>query len=150
MMTDLIQRLRFFQTLDIEAREICDEAADALRRKDAEIERLEDRIEELERQINAAVEAACETQPSWEWRCWSIMNALGQDFPKPATRYGEEQARIEELEQRNAKLEKVRKAVTGIKWRSIDKDNMEFATSCFVVDRIREALADTESSDDQR
>ena len=39
------------------------------------------------------------------------------------------------------RLKAVVDAVKDIKWRSIDKDNMEFATTCFVVDRIREALA---------
>ena len=55
------------------------------------------------------------------------------------------------FEQARLGLERLRAvvdAVKDIKWRSIDKDNMEFATTCFVVDRIRIALAALEQDDD--
>ena len=53
-----------------------------------------------------------------------------------------------ELEAENERLRAVYEAVKDIKWRSIDKDNMEFSTTCFAVDRIREALAAVEGNDD--
>ena len=56
--------------------------------------------------------------------------------------------RVEELEAENERLRAVYEAVKDIKWRSIDKDNMEFSTTCFAVDRIREALAAQESDDE--
>ena len=49
----------------------------------------------------------------------------------------------------NERLRAVYEAVKDIKWRSIEKDNMEFATTCFVVDRIREALAAVEEVSDE-
>ena len=57
--------------------------------------------------------------------------------------------RVEELEAENERLRAVYEAVKDIKWRSIDKDNMEFSTTCFAVDRIREALAALQETDDE-
>ena len=46
-----------------------------------------------------------------------------------------------ETADRIEELESVVDVVRAIKWRSIDKDNMEFATTCFVVDKVRDAVA---------
>ena len=46
-----------------------------------------------------------------------------------------------EAADRIEELESVVDVVRAIKWRSIDKDNMEFATTCFVVDKVRDAVA---------
>ena len=43
---------------------------------------------------------------------------------------------MQEAADRIEELESVVDVVRAIKWRSIDKDNMEFATTCFVVDKI--------------
>ena len=52
---------------------------------------------------------------------------------------GEWEGRAEKAEARVKELEAL---LSGIKWRSIDKDNMEFEarTTCYTVDRIRKAL----------
>ena len=48
---------------------------------------------------------------------------------------------MREAADRIEELESVVDVVRAIKWRSIDKDNMEFATTCFVVDKVRDAVA---------
>jgi hypothetical protein len=58
-------------------------------------------IERLQAKIDAAIEEACDTQPSWEWRCYAMAKALGANFDKPSSRYGKEgdlQARVDALD----------------------------------------------------
>jgi hypothetical protein len=54
-------------------------------------------IVRLTEMINNAINAACDTQPSWEWRCYVMANELGANFDKPTTRYGRESDEIEIL-----------------------------------------------------
>ena len=67
-----------------------------------------------------------------------------------AAQSGREDAadRIEALAADVERLRAVEEAVKDIKARSIDKDNMEFSTTCFAVDRIREALAAVKDASD--
>ena len=77
-----------------------------------------------------------------------IERLRANDLTTQALAADEAADRIEELEAENERLRAVYEAVKDIKWRSIDKDNMEFSTTCFAVDRIREALAAQESDDE--
>ena len=80
---------------------------------------LDKKLQRLQAKIDAAIEEACDTQPSWEWRCYAMAKALGANFDKPTSRYGIEgelQARVEALERvRDAaaailRIESLRKA----------------------------------------
>ena len=44
---------------------------------------LTERLADAEEKIDSAVMAACETQRSWETRCYAIMVGLGEDFGTP-------------------------------------------------------------------
>jgi hypothetical protein len=68
--------------------------------------------------IDNAISAACDTQPSWEWRCYAMGNELGANFSEPTTRYGKEAERIEELtddcKNRDRLIERKNKRIIGL------------------------------------
>ena len=111
-MSDLIERYRAAPS-GMLAVEVADEMAKEIVR--------------LQAMIDSAIEEACDTQPSWEWRCYAMAKALGANFDKPTSRYGIEgelRARVADLESVVDAIKDLRyeDAVAGVKlWDEIQK-----------------------------
>lgn len=69
-------------------------------------------IAELEAKIENAGLAACETQPSWERRCYAIMAALGLDYGEPSPDIPEQNGwYARNLAQKDREIEKLQAAL---------------------------------------
>ena len=82
-----------------------------------------------------------------EWRIEEL-EAQCEALQNKCARRGLSPEDSDALQADNERLRAVYEAVKDIKWRSIDKDNMEFSTTCFAVDRIREALTAAQEIDE--